>query len=256
MGRYPDMIIQATMVFLIGVMAFVALPVVIEGFEGIAEALTGKEFGVSESVSEAYRSMSIQAFGKLVLVRLANAGWRLRSFSYESGGKIQAVVGSKKEEWNDPKGRMGRLCGRPFAVVHEEIGVAGAPHDAAIAEKMREQDTKRDREYAYQTSDGETAVAKYNRVGFDSAKKAVDFDHFPDIVQGSVDPQAGQRAKSFKEKAFAKFNTTNLMDYGLILMAFAVGFGAMYLGAKLGSTLSGGRGSSIGLPIHLAGVIA
>jgi len=245
------MIIQALMIAMIGLMIFVAAPIVVQGFEGIAVALRGKELGAAESVADAYRSMAINAFDKLVLVRLRNAGWRLRSFAYKSGGKIEAKVGGKDLEWWDPKGRMGRLRGRPFGIAHEEIAIMGSPADAHIAEKFEEQQKKR----------GDRAVVGgkerwYNRVGFDNFEKAVDFDAFPKIVQGSVDPQAGQRTKAFKEKAFEKFNGKNLMDYGLILGAYGVGVGTFYLGAKLASTLdTSGGGGGIGLPLYVVEVL-
>jgi hypothetical protein len=245
------MIVQALMIGMIGLMIFVAAPLVVQGVDGTIGALRGKELGAAEGLADAYRSMAITAFDKLVLVRLRNAGWRLRSFSYKSSGKIQAKVGGKSLEWWDPKGRMGRLRGRPFGIAHEEIAIMGGPADAHIGEKFEEQQKKR--------GGCRTEVSGrerwYNRVGFDNYEKAVDFDAFPKIVQGSVDPQAGQRTKAFKEKAFAKFNSTNLMDYGLILGAFGVGVGTIYLGAKFAGTLDGGAAEGVGLPLYVVEVL-
>lgn len=251
------MIVELMMALLIGVMMFAAIPLLAEGIEGLIVQIHGEELGISQRVSDFYRSLGVEAFGKLVLVRLQNAGWRLRAFEYEGDGRITTKIGGKKEEWTDPLGRMGRLRGRPFGIAHEDSPVMGSPADAHVAEKKAQQKTKRD---GLQTTipDGEGGAGEYwyNRVGLGNYKKAVDFDYFPQIVQGSAHTQLSKRTKEFTRKGFAQFNSVNLVDYGLILMAFFGSAGIWYLGAQLASSLPSDGGGGVALPLYLAGVIA
>jgi len=244
--------------FTVGLMIVVLMPYMAKLVEVVVNSIpkTGWDTDLSEGAINKYRQMGVVTLASpaVLCVKRTNGGFDWVS-AKRDGNELVAQLNGEEKRWGDPLGNAGRLYGKVFGIVHEDNNILLSPSDLAVAERYVEKKA-RDEEVVDLT---ESPFGKDRAwYGYTSVPKMggeyVNADIFPGVVRGNCDPRAGIRTEEFVKKMYQNFNSTAILDKLIIIGAFPVGVGIVYLLWKLlQASGTGGGGGGVSVPIGFIG---
>lgn len=224
-------LIEIVMAFFLGIIIFAFMPVYTLGY-----------------TSDWFIELAMNAVGRAILLKRANAGFTLKASRYNSeDGTEQISVSGQTYDFEDPHGYMSRFKKKPFGLAHEKRGTIITPRECDMGRKLadhKREGTLRD--------DG----GRYRKYfAFEPGRALVNVDHALNVIQGSAKPTLATTVKEYVKKGQLGFNTSRAMTYGIWLMMFGVGAGTPWLLNKVKETGGGGLGNPIPGMAHLPDVV-
>lgn len=238
-----SLLLHLAMAGVTGIVVFCLLPVATFLLYG---------FDAAQRVSSAYVSIAMSTLGRGLLV-LRGVGVRLVATDYEADtGTEKAKLGGRRVDWEDADSRMTRWAGVPFGIALEDRPVITDARQLLLAEEFAELRRRENGTVTYQKQqpDGSTAekTARLAYFDLDPGKRVVSLAPITKIVQRSARPSMVSRVLKLTELSQNPYNTSAKVQYLVWLMGLGAGFGLMYMGAKLQSTVGSGSGSTISAP--------
>jgi hypothetical protein len=239
-----SLLLHLAMAGVAGIVVFCLLPVatfILYGFEA------------ARRVGSVYVQLAMATLGRGLLV-LRGVGVRLLATDYDGDtGTEKGSLGGRRLDWEDPDNRMTRWAGVPFGIALEDREVITDVRQLLLAEEFAELRRRENatRQYEVRNEDREVVgqeTARQAYFDFEPGRRVVSLAPIAKIVQRSARPSLVSRILKLTELSQKQYDTRAKMQYFIWLMALGAGFGLMFLGAKLQSTVGSGGGTTISAP--------
>jgi hypothetical protein len=171
--------------------------------------------------------------GRSLLLKRAHGGVTLLRTKYDP--KLEGEkgrIGREEKYWRDVHGMMGRLGGKPFGMAHEKRDQIFDARTAWAAHKFRDlvrtnRWTQNDYRKAY--------------LAVEEQLPTVDLDAVLAVIPWSAKPGLPDRLAEYRRKGQEGYNTLKgvMLERMTWFLAWAIGFGGMYLAMKLGASGGG-----------------
>lgn len=216
-----------------GVLLFIATPI-----------LVGPMLGVQyrQRILDAYTSMAMVAFGRAQLLRRLHGGYTLRSSEYDSKHEAEKFsLGGETKHAEDVANLMSRLHNKAFGMVYEDSNVvidpmhaeAGEFHSEQVASGLHAATEKVEQ-------DGETKLKEVYTpdLPIPSKTRLVDLAQISSLVPGSAKLGDTEQTEEYIKISLEGFKSASTMEYMVVLIAFGVGFGVVFLAMSQGGTMT------------------
>lgn len=217
-----------------GILIFIATPI-----------LAGPSLGVGarQRILDAYTSMAMVAFGRAQLLRRLHGGYTIRASEYDSKHEAEKFsLGGEAKNAEDVANLMSRLHNKAFGMVYEDSNVVIDPMHAEVGEFHSEHVAAGNHTAVEKVTDqdGETREREVYTpdLPIPSKTRLVDLVHISSIVPGSAKLGDTEQAEEYVKISLEGFKSASTMEYMIVLMAFAVGFGVVFLAMSQGGSLT------------------
>jgi hypothetical protein len=242
-GPVGNLLIWALGGILVGFLVFIAAPV-------FAAPLFPRE--QRTVLGRYYARMGAFMLRRPMFVRRKHGGYSLYSGDFNSEyGTEQVDVGGQQYDVEDPYRYVLRWANRKTGVFYEKLNGIYTPVVADCAERYYEV-TKGDKDLGsvqFETEEGivsKETIAPYVTIDRDD-HRLVDAAGVEHSSPGSASPTAVKTVVEYTKRALAGYKNANYQDVMMVLLAFGLGFGAIYMARTTGA--AGGGGVSV--PIML-----
>jgi len=189
----------------------------------------------------------VEAFGFREWFNVAYLNKVLSDSPYKLVKEYSKQPAATREQMDDPEGNSGRLYGKLFGIAHEDHNVLLSPSDVSVMERYIQKKSKNEEVIDVESTDPEGGPkrARYAWTGFPkSGSRYVNVDLFADVARGNCSPRVSSRIEEFVKKMFMGYNDSAVFEKLMILLAFAVGLGAVAFVWYVAQSVGGGGGGS------------
>ncbi|MFD1515700.1 hypothetical protein [Halomarina rubra] len=221
-------------------------------------------------LSEFFVKSGIRMGGRWILELRRSGEYDLHATEYDDEKKVDAVDLDDEDDervWEDPKGAMSRLFGKPFGIAYEDSTAVVDP----ITAKMGEEYGKKvadggiispDEEFTIEQLRDRAVVGRMQNANrliefvnpfttIPSGRQLVDIRGAVNVLKSSGTPETPRRAADDARRAAEAHKAFGSLKQQVgLLAAFMAGAIACYIGVSAGGGGGGGGSVSVGLMIE------